>query len=500
MRYFIVVLFLLPCLGCSGANEMVEADARAGDGGGPDGGGGEINFADSVAVGDITWNFDKEYRVGKFANGDPWVAGEFVVITRITPDFDGYDNGWEVNPVVSGPQGFQDGCSGGGFDPALVPDLPYTAQGPVSIVKTTPTGSERPCIDQAAVLTVLPEIPPQNGEAVFRPPYVGDEKPFYFVDDLRLDSLPAYEPAGNPPELGYIEEAFTGLRLDHKTGVLGRSLRPVQSMADYQPKNTPDINNGVLRLMLDDPVEEKMGALIQYVQAGIDKVHTILLGQTWPAGGGHQPGHIVAAAFTATMLDMTEVKSFLKEASFFHASTYLFSKTTDGVHLWGQENSEDRYWTYIESGSGSRSNRDPYGYIDGGECGAAYQLITSQSHKGEVLAAVLMDSLLDAWPADDFEYAENYVRRWVDEGVWAQPDPCAPYDGNPGNRGIAYGPDPDNPSMCITDPGLEYYDGPDDFAYPPGIIGGRFPEKHGTNKDDGQYRSEFVAAMWEKYY
>jgi hypothetical protein len=39
-----------------------------------------------------------------------------------------------------------------------------------------------------------------------------------------------------------------------------------------------------------------MPALIAFVQFGIDKLHTIYLGQTWPDGGGHQPGHRLAPA------------------------------------------------------------------------------------------------------------------------------------------------------------------------------------------------------------
>ena len=58
-----------------------------------------------------------------------------VTITKISPDYDGHNNGWEVNPVVEGGHGFQDGGYGGGFDPSLVPGLPYTAEKTLSIVK-----------------------------------------------------------------------------------------------------------------------------------------------------------------------------------------------------------------------------------------------------------------------------------------------------------------------------------------------------------------------------
>ncbi|NLW32481.1 MAG: hypothetical protein GXY77_13610, partial [Fibrobacter sp.] len=63
------------------------------------------NAESKVTIDGITWFFDKDYPVGRFANGDYWVAGDTVIITRITPDFDGEQNGWEVNPIVDGPQG-----------------------------------------------------------------------------------------------------------------------------------------------------------------------------------------------------------------------------------------------------------------------------------------------------------------------------------------------------------------------------------------------------------
>lgn len=449
----------------------------------------------------ITWYFDKQYEYGKFANGDYWVLGP-VTITRITPDYDGENNGWEVNPVVSGNHGFQSGCYGNGFDKSLVPNLPYKSpeSGIVSIVKTIPTGTNRPCIKTAAVLTVATSIPPGQGADVFRPPYVGAEKAYYFVSDLRTDLLPSLDPVGVSVDLSYIENRFRKLRLDHKKGAIGRALRPQDAMEDYQPKNSEDIINAALRLMMKDDISAKLPALIQYIQAGIDKVHSILLGQTWPPGGGHQPAHILPSAITATMLNMNSVKTVLKNATFFHASNYLYSTNKYGNQVWGENSTEQQYWDYLVLREGSRSNKDPYEYIDGGVPGEAYQNITSQSHKGEALAARLMPSLQEAWPDADLFYATNYSVRWVYQGTITQPDPCAPYDGNPKNYGITFGPDPNNPGQCILDSDLAYFNTPRDFKCQDDKECGRFTSKDNTNRDGGQYRSNFVAAIWETYW
>ena len=442
--------------------------------------------ATSVSQDGITFQFNKTYEVGKFANGDYWVLGP-ATITRITPDYDGSNNGWEVNPVVSGGHGFQNGCKNGGFNSALVPSLPYTSpsSGIVSIVKTIANvGVAQPCIKTAVVLTVVTNTPPGNGATVFRPPYVGTSKPYYSTGDLRTDLLPSLTPVGTPPSLSTVASNFRKLRLDHKSTNYNRSLRPADSMYDYQPENSRNITEGILRLMFNDSVEAKMPALIQYVQAGIDAVHAFSSRQIWFPSDGHETNHITQLAFTATMLDMTSVKTALQAITSFHPNRFLTGETSGGDVLWGETSTETGYWTYLVTGSGNRAQRDPYGYIDGGDPGWGYANVTSQSYKGEYLAAKLMPSLQSAWPNNAYDLVENYIRRWVEVGAWTKPDPCAPYpyakySKNWTGYGVTWGPDPKS-ATCI-------------------LGSGRFPGSHGVNRDSGQYRSAFVAAMWNAY-
>ena len=444
---------------------------------------GQTKQATEITKDGITFHFSEERTIGKFANGDFWVLAP-VTITKISPDYDGHNNGWEVNPVVEGGHGFQDGGYGGGFDPSLVPGLPYTAEKTLSIVKTTPSGINRPCIKKAVVLTVVDVVPSDNGRAVFRPPYVGTEKPFYKVADLRTDLLPSYEPVANMPTLESIAKRFSSLQMDHKRGGIGRSLRPQDNMMDYQPKNTADQNNAVLRFMMNDPIEDKLPALINFVQFGIDHIHTMYLGQTWPDGGGHQPGHRIVLAFAATMLDIQKAKEELKAATFFHGmKNFTVGKNTEGLVLWGDQGAnriEQGYWSYVDkrSPNSNKSVPDPYGYIDGGAVGG-YQIITSQSHKGEILATHLMPILKEAWNMDEWDMISTYADRWVYHGQWTQPDPIAPFDGNNSNFGITYGPDKDT--------GIP-------------IAGfGRFNSTDGAHRDGGLYRSSYVASMWDTY-
>ena len=442
---------------------------------------GEVINTDNVSIDGIVFYFDKQYPTGKFANGDYWVKGP-VTIIQITPEFDGQNNGWEVNPIVDGGHGFQAGGWGGGFDPNLVPPIPYTTKDEIeSIVKTTPSGQSIPCIKKAVVLTVVNETPPSNGAAVFRPPYVGTDKPYYYVNDLRTDLLPTYAPVDNMTSLEQVEKDFGKLWLEHKKAQMGRSLRPQDNMADYQPGNTPAICNAALRLMMDDSIEAKMPALIKYVQYGIDKIHMLYLGQTWPGGGGHEPGHRLGSAFAAVMLDIQQAKDLLSNATFFDGNNvFVMGKNIENLMLWGDRGSETNYWDYIRTHSGNRSIMDPYGYIDGGfTSDGSYQVITVQSHKGELLATHLMPVLKEAWNMDEWKKVQNYTDRWVHFGQWTLPDPYAPFNSNK-VYGVDYGPDPNNPGEAI-------------------LGDGRFPETHGAQTDKGQYRSKFVASLWDTY-
>jgi hypothetical protein len=180
----------------------------------------------------ITWTFDKAYECGQFANSDYWVVGP-VTILSITPDFDGNHHGWQSNPMPGYPQGFDSRAST--FDPKLVPSLPYNAKPGESIVKSISLQPLdkidcRPCLETAAVLTVVASTPPDNGTTVFRPPYVGTEKPLYSVNSLRTELLPTLQPVPNTPSLETIKNNFQRVQLDHKLSWSGAAIHPKQNM------------------------------------------------------------------------------------------------------------------------------------------------------------------------------------------------------------------------------------------------------------------------------
>jgi len=435
----------------------------------------------------ITWTFDKDYPAGQFANGDFWVLGP-VTITDITPDFDGSIHGWEVNPIFEGPQGLD--ARAGNFDASLVPNLPYGATPGESIVKAISTDLDnpdcRPCLKTAAVLTVLGEIPPGEGATVFRPPYVGNDKPLYFVEDLRTDLLPSYAPVPDAPSLDWVESRYKPVQLDHKGGRTCRCLHPVDHMPDYGGDIGKDNGDAALRLMLNDPTEDKLPALIAYVQYGIDLYHMVLMGHTWPDGGGHRPGQKLPLTFASILLGDQGMKDAIRDATFFHEDVGVYISETSGQALYGFHDrswTERQYWETVETDTGFRSHADPYGYIDGGPVpGTSYQFCcVTQPWKGSALALHLMPVMKSVWYNQAFL---DYIDRWVTQGTWAQPDPCAPYDGHPENYGVTYGPDGNGSCILDTDPS-------------DGV--GRFPDLHGTNVDGGGRYSQFQNKMWIAY-
>jgi len=229
----------------------------------------------------ITWNFDQPYTVGQFVNGDWWALGP-VTITSITPSFDGEGNGWQVNPMPNTlRQSYDTRIPYSEFDPILIPDLPYIAKPDDSIVKAisgdgrfypTDDPATHPCyLDLVAVLTIVSEVPADNGASVFRPTYMGNStKIYYSVNNLRTDLLPSLPPVADAPTLADIEDNFKRVQIDCTSIWAGRYFHPAQNMSQYGSSIAIDTNVAGLRLMLDDSLLDKMPSLIAYVQAGID--------------------------------------------------------------------------------------------------------------------------------------------------------------------------------------------------------------------------------------
>jgi len=434
----------------------------------------------SISQFGVTFRFAQPVVYGTFANNDYWVLAP-VTIVEMTPDWDGTKNGWEVNPKCVVEQGFD--ARGPNYSVSKRPALPLTLTTNCSLVKVIGNSSsvDGSYVNTAVVLTVLAEEPPDHGASCFRPPYSGDAKPLIFTNALRTALLPRYPMPPSAVSLDEVRKNFSKcLRMDHHPRQ-PRAFRPTSAMAGYQPENALALNEAMLRLMGDDPPSVRWPALLMFTQHALDRAFVILQGyRRWD--NGHNPNHRVLGAWAAILLDLPEVQNNLRIAEEFHEDIYLYESPIDRRALWGEASSEKQYWNYIMGLGGSRSNRDPYGFIDGGRLsdasGAAYQVITSQSLKGQALVYRLFAELRSVVPMHRLVILDRYAERWVTHGVWALPDPVAAFDGEASNYGVTFGPD-----------------GKGSF-----IKGnGRFPSVHGVNADGGQYKSRFVADMWQSY-
>jgi len=481
-------------------------------------------MADSITQYGITWKFDKKYEIGQFANGDYWVLdeGSGVTIKEIIPpmtqvtieDSTRWVHGWEVNPVYTGKQGFDErggrrsATSGQDlFDINLAPGLPYTASGGESLVKSISQNLDalyhRSLLEKAVVLTVLNALPPDGtGAGYFRPPYVGTNKPYYPVSDIRSDLLPELDPVEHTPSLDEVIGNLEKVQMDHKGGFLGGQIRPVENVgSDYAPSMSRRSNDAILRLFIKEPAEnptKKEKALILLLQKGIDMYHFVLSGQTWPDGAGWQNGHLLTIAFTATFLNNEDMKTTVANADFLSESSCIaqnrYERGVFGVQ--NQYWSEEKYWrTLTLEGGGANSERDPYGYIDGGwKPGHNYQddCVTSP-WIGEALTFHLLPEMKSVWNNTNFF---DYIDRWMTTGgALTQPDPYSPApiltteqweNREAHGYGTSWGPDPKNEGEAILD------NDPSD-----GI--GRFPHLNGVSGGLRAYAIAFQLEMWDAY-
>lgn len=398
----------------------------------------------------ITWYFDKAYETGTFANGDYWVSGP-VTIDSITPGFNGVNHGWQVNPRSNSSQGFAAGA--GGFSAALVPTLPYTALPGQSIVKgisknpgDTADCYDTRCLTTAAILTVVDGVPPDSGSSVLRPPYAGVSKPYYSLKGVRTDLLPSYQAVAGAPPLASIAERFKRVQFHHGQGRMGRCIRPESNQHDYQPENAADQNEAILRLMLNDRMENKMPALVPVLQAGIDAYHAVLDGQTWPQGGGYEPGHKMLISFAAALLNNQEMKNTVNAKEFWLEHKLYYRSKKTGTILWGLTPPEGSW----------KTQKDTAEYIDapttdyGGDAYLVCCLATPI--KTATLAVYLMPALGAMWQGEPWALMSAFIDRWVTRGWWTLPDPY-----------------------------------------------NRFPEKHGTQADAGAMATTFTQNMWKTY-
>ncbi len=464
------------------------------------------SYVTSVSERGITWYFKEPALVGRYITGDYWVMGP-VEVTRITPDAGNDMHGWMVNPLDDKKQAFHSSTRStqkNTYDRTLMPSLPYTANPGDSLIKAiTNSNDQRFRTDYASVLTVVDIVPPSDA---FRPAYAGTKKDTYRVSELRTNLLPSAVPSSiNVPSWSEVEGYFNnGPWIDFITSHPGEIVHPSFQMGRYGGTLQFQTSNAILRLMMNDPLAQKLPTLQWVVQYAIDLEAMMLeTGTDFPPNGGHAGGRKLPLTLAAVLLDDPEMTALVKDApkdQFNENGKHLFSQKANngqGIVLMGDatdKGNESQYWTLVETGNGFRTAADPYGYIDGSvQPIESYLLVLNVAPwKASVIALQLMPSLKPVWNDEDFV---TVTKRYVSGGQWTQPDPCAPVERDAqgkavaANRGVTYGPDGQGGCILDTDPS-------------DGI--GRFPNLHLSDPDAASKRKTpydipFADALWPMY-
>jgi hypothetical protein len=355
----------------------------------------------------ITWEFDKAYPVGKFANGDWWVVGPVSLIKTTPASVAGSRvmNGSMFNPAPSrgDDQGYDSAMYSnyqepGQWDPNLNigTQLPITLAPGTSVVstKSNPNTGARPQLEAAEILTVLDAAPPVGA---FRPPYCGTDKTIKFKEsDLDYSKLLRLDAAStNPPSLAGVADMFARPWIDHGRIWKSRYMHPSDNMEDYGRDLANETGVGALALLVDASNAEKRDLLVNYVQLGID-LHGILKnGGYWSAMEGHGQGRKFPILLAGLVLNDAEMlgigsitgNTFSEDCQTFKGKTSTSTNPGDGQYGW-----EQRYC--------SQPGRAANGYDI---------CCTANSFSGYLLAARLL-GLKTAWNHDPlFEYVDRYI-------------------------------------------------------------------------------------------
>ncbi len=300
----------------------------------------------------------------------------------------------------------------------------------------------RSSTETVAVLTVLPEAPPDNS---FRPPFYGTEKPLYSADDINWDALPRllppqydenpeydfediYAARGRPAEYPTIADQYG--RYFQRPWLFFSAVRathPRMNMPAYHREVWRTFSSAAVLLCIDlDTIYESEGEMekivIPFIQVGIDTHYTNINQRKsthcsrWPTifagimlGDEELKTMATGNRWVTGYVDRSERKTYYREDArsdfesevvppdeFYHGfdAGHRQQYTNEHEHLdpateWGTE-----YGT----GSGS-----------GGTTRETYRHINSPGYVGHALAAHLMNAK-NLWDHPPFF---DYVIRWM---------------------------------------------------------------------------------------
>ena len=384
----------------------------------------------------ITWTFDRDYEVGRFANGDWWVVGP-VLILGIDPASTVVGkrtkNGSMVNPSPRRgmKQGYDNAMYGkyasrDSYSPGLNVALDASSRKPIfltpdrSLVSTVSqeAGNARPQILTAAVLTVL-DAPAPHGS--FRPAYSLEHKKILFNESqLDYGLLGNLEHVSSTPNPAKIERSVRRPWIDHVPGWTARYTHPADNMPEYGRGMADAIGTASLLLNLDYTTEQKRDLLVSFVQLGIDFYGITQSGgnNNWPPKAGHMSGRKWPILFAGIMLgdpDMSAIGFDSSIAFGEDGQTFYVEETSPGVYNNGNGGYTAAHVGLAEWGTAHSVFPD---LDDANWLGDPYRLCcTANSWWGQILSARIMGAQ-SLWNHDElFDYQDRYLDENVSRGI-----------------------------------------------------------------------------------
>jgi len=251
--------------------------------------GGRTYKAGGTTQWGITWTFDQNYTIGRFANGDYWVVGPVTIIAIDPPSTKDLTTGRTINgsmlnitPQKDAKQGFDSVAPG--YDSSYNVARPngndlgvsnlLVIQPNHSLVSSISVAGGGQ-IQDAAVLTILGSAPPASS---FRPSWAGTDKTIkHNVSDLDYSGLSSLTPVASTPRLKQlagdkqsdsVERMFERLWIDFQFS-LGNT-HPSNNMPAYGANMAQQMGDAALVLNLNYSNSEKQTLMIRLVRLGID--------------------------------------------------------------------------------------------------------------------------------------------------------------------------------------------------------------------------------------
>jgi hypothetical protein len=303
----------------------------------------------SMYGGAITFNFDGNYQVGHYWNGDPFIVTPGTIgITSISPASTnvggdgrwrhGAQRAWQVGAECAGsslgPGPGSGAVASQGMDASPNIDFPYvealnldpgrtgstwtiTGEETVfkSVGKASPGTNPRPVNDWMGYLSVVNTVPTQDSwrPAPFTAAKATQKAAQYTFADIEWGRLPALSPpAGTPTNYAAIIDKIRYCHfLSHLNYDHARHFMASNQMFNYGGSNAGDIANAALWACTTQGTTEQRQTIIKYlIQIGFDVYERCKNGGVWYGLGGLYHGYKLPLVLAATLLqdeDMMEL-------------------------------------------------------------------------------------------------------------------------------------------------------------------------------------------------